>query len=51
MTLYNTRANSRKGDDFRELLRLVHLYLHWENGRDKNILIGQLLRSKMVLEI
>jgi hypothetical protein len=51
MELYNTRADSDQGDDFRALLRLVHIYPHWQTGRKGKVLCSQPLKSMMVLEL
>lgn len=51
MALYTTTANSDQGDDFQALLRLIRQYPHWQTGRKRNVLAGQPLRSKMVLEM
>jgi hypothetical protein len=51
MELYNTRVDSDQGDDFRALLRLVHIYPYWQTGRKGKVLHGQPLKSKMVLEM
>jgi hypothetical protein len=49
--LYNSRANSDQGDDFQVLLRLAHTYCLWNTGTKKEVLGGQPLKSKMVLEL
>ena len=49
--LYNSRANSDQGDDFRALLRLTNVYSNWQTGRKKTGLRGRPLQSKMVLEL
>jgi hypothetical protein len=50
MALYDTRADSKQGEDFRALLDVGRMHDNWATGQEK-VLFRKPLRSKMVLKI